>query len=89
MLASPYLQYYEFGLLMLPCAAALERLLATGRTPALALRGLLALGFLGYPALISADAGSRSLPLGLLLLALFVWLCRVATPRVHTHGGTG
>jgi hypothetical protein len=81
MLASPYLQHYEFGLVLLPCAVAIDRLLAAGHVPGLGVRVLLAAVFAGYPLLVSGDASSRSLPLGILLALLFLWLCRVAPAR--------
>lgn len=75
MLVSPYLQYYEFGLLMLPGAVALDGMLARNGTIGLTTRILLGGVYLGYPLMVSSGADSRSQPLAVLLVLMFVWLC--------------
>lgn len=87
MLVSPYLQYYEFGLLVLPCAVAVDAMLA--RTGTIGLKTRIVLGgvYLGYPLLVSSDAESRSQPLTVLLVLMFVWLCWEA--RRGSDGAAG
>lgn len=75
LLASPHLQYYDFGLAALPALLGIEQRLASGRSPDLAARITLAAGYLGYPAYaLSSRIGFQ--PLTVALAALCVWLWR-------------
>jgi hypothetical protein len=78
MLASPHLQYYDFGVLVLPVLVGLERLLASGRSPSLLLRILLGVLYLAYPWLYEAAPRVGFQPLTLCTLAIYAWLCSVA-----------
>jgi hypothetical protein len=78
MLASPHLQYYDFGVLVLPVVVGLERIVACGRTPGLLLSMLLAIAYAGYPWLYEAAPRVGFQPLTLCTLAIYAWLCRVA-----------
>lgn len=75
MLISPYLQYYEFGLLVLPCAVAIDAMIARAGTISMTTRILLGGVYLGYPLLVSSDAESHSQTPAVLMMSMFVWLC--------------
>jgi hypothetical protein len=78
MLASPHLQYYDFGVLVLPVLVGLERVVASGHTPSLLLRILLGIVYVGYPWLYEAAPRVGFQPLTLCTLAIYAWLCSVA-----------
>jgi hypothetical protein len=78
MLASPHLQYYDFGVLVLPVLVGLERMLARGRPPSLLLRILLGIVYVGYPWLYEVAPRIGFQPLTLCTLAIYAWLCSVA-----------
>jgi hypothetical protein len=78
MLASPHLQHYDFGVLVLPVLVGLERVVASGHTPSLLLRILLGIVYVGYPWLYEAAPRVGFQPLTLCTLAIYAWLCSVA-----------
>jgi hypothetical protein len=90
MLASPHLQYYDFGVLVLPLCVALEVLLRRGRPAGILLRIVLGIVFVGYPMFYLAADRLHFQPLTLWMTALFGWLCWLAAPlRAAASSATG
>jgi hypothetical protein len=90
-IASAHLQYYDYGLAVLPVLLGVEHSLATGRALGTRERLFLAVGYLGYPAYtLSSRIGLQ--PLTLALVVLFAWLARAPAPEptrpAATSGGT-
>jgi hypothetical protein len=79
MLVSPHLQYYDFGVLVLPVALGLDALVGEGRAPTLFLRLVLAAIYVGYPWFYMASGTLRFQPLTLWTVALFAWLGWLST----------
>jgi len=77
MLLSPHLQYYDFGVLVLPVVVGLDTTVRRGSGVGLWLRLAIAAVYVAYPTLYEAYPVVRFQPLTLLMLALFVWLCRL------------
>ena len=77
MLLSPHLQYYDFGVLVLPVALGLDALARRGTPATLPLRlGVAAIWF-GYPWFPMAADRVGFQPLTLWMIAIFAWLCAV------------
>ena len=77
MLASPHLQYYDFGILVLPVAIAVDAMLRADRSPGTTLRVALAVAYLGYAGFSEAGPALGFQPLTLWTVALLYWLCRL------------
>ena len=75
MLLSPHLQYYDFGVLVLPVVIALDTIVRRGGTVGLGLRLGIAAVYVGYPEIYEAYSVCRFQPLTVLMAALFAWLC--------------
>lgn len=78
MLASPHLQFYDFGILVLPAAIAFDATLRRTREVPLAARVSVAAVYLGYPLIFGARHLLGFQPLTLAAVALFAWLCVLA-----------
>ena len=76
-LLSPHMQYYDFGILVLPVAIGLETILREGRPVPLPVRFAIAAVFVAYPMLYEAQRVLHFQPLTLVTVALFAWLCRL------------
>jgi alpha-1,2-mannosyltransferase len=87
LLLSPHLQYYESGILTLPVLLGVASLLEEGWALPLRARGLLAVGYLSFPAWeLSETLGIQ--PLLVLLLAIFLWTTRQTISLPHPGRGT-
>jgi hypothetical protein len=77
MLLSPHLQYYDFGVLVLPVVVGLDAVVGRRQNVGLWLRLAIAAVFVAYPQIYEAYPVCRFQPLTLLTVALFAWLCRL------------
>jgi hypothetical protein len=80
MLLSPHLQYYDFGVLVLPVALGLDELARRGTPATLPLRLVVAVIYVGYPWFYMYADRIGFQPLTLWTIAIFVWLCALARP---------
>jgi hypothetical protein len=78
MLLSPHLQYYDFGVLVLPAALGLDALARRGAPATLPLRLVVAVIYVGYPWFYMAADRIGFQPLTLWTIAIFAWLCALA-----------
>lgn len=78
MLASPHLQFYDFGVLVLPAAIGIEALAARGCEPSALARVALAATYVGYPWLEDVAAAIGVQPLTIVTATLFGWLVTIA-----------
>ena len=78
MLLSPHLQYYDFGVLVLPVAVGLDALARRDSPATLPLRLVVAVIYVGYPWFYMAAEGIGFQPLTLWMVAIFGWLCAIA-----------
>jgi hypothetical protein len=86
MLVSPHLQYYDFGVLVLPVAVGLDRTIAKDRVASLRLRIAFVLLYLAYPWLYEAGDQLGFQPLTLCTLGIYAWLCRIAVLDADSDG---
>ena len=77
MLLSPHLQYYDFGVLVLPVALGLDVLARRGTPATLPLRLVVAVIYVGYPWFYMAADRVGFQPLTAWTIAIFAWLCAV------------
>jgi hypothetical protein len=80
MLCSPHLQYYDFGVLVLPVALGLDVLARRGTPATLPLRLVVAVIYVGYPWFYMAAERIGFQPLTPWTIAIFAWLCALAGP---------
>ncbi len=78
MLLSPHLQYYDFGVLVLPVVVGLDVLARRGSPATLAFRLVVAVLYVGYPWFYMAVDRVHFQPLTLWTVAIFLWLCSLA-----------
>jgi hypothetical protein len=81
MLLSPHLQYYDFGVLVLPVAVGLDTLARRGTPARLPLRLVVAALYVGYPWFYMSVDRLGFQPLTLWAIAIFGWLCALARRR--------
>jgi hypothetical protein len=79
MLLSPHLQYYDFGVLVLPAALGLDALARRGTPATLPLRLVVFVIWFGYPWFYMGADRVGFQPLTLWTIAIFAWLCAIAT----------
>ena len=79
MLLSPHLQYYDFGVLVLPVALGLDAIAGRGKPATLPLRLVVAILYVGYPWFYMAADGIGFQPLTPWTIVIFAWLCALAT----------
>ena len=73
MLLSPHLQYYDFGLLVLPVVIALDSIVRDGRAVALSIRLAIAAVYAAYPVIYETHRLFQ--PLTVVTVIVFAWLC--------------
>jgi alpha-1,2-mannosyltransferase len=78
MLLSPHLQYYDFGVLVLPVAVGLDLLARRGTPATLPLRLVVAVLYVGYPWFYMAADRVGFQPLTVWTVAIFAWLCSLS-----------
>ena len=74
-LVSPHMQYYDFGILVLPVVIGLDTIVREGRRVTLPIRFAIAAVFVAYPVLYEAHRALHFQPLTLVTVALLAWLC--------------
>ena len=76
LLLSPYFQYYDAGVLVLPVLLGLDYTLQQGRQPSATLRLLLLAGYVLYP-IYEVSRTIHFQPLLLWPVLIFIWLTRI------------